>query len=218
MMRAASRVAGRGACLSLLVIGLVRLATADTITISGVIAQSTSDGTGPAANNPSLNNILDGDLYAITLGFAGSITSPGTYSLASPTLLFSDSSAAASESSFDSVSLSVTADGSSYDLSLLGCLTTGSGCLLGNELDLNFSIPIAGLNSQNVTAQAISGIQPLDLLEDDGVTDIHGSVSQYSYTGQAAAVPEPGSGWLVGLSLGAAAAVGRRRKQRRKAN
>src|SRR5690349_20751802 len=57
MMRAASRVAGRGACLSLLVIGLVRLATADTITISGVIAQSTSDGTGPAANNPSLNNI-----------------------------------------------------------------------------------------------------------------------------------------------------------------
>lgn len=217
MIRAASWLAGRGVCFSLLLFGMVRLATADAITIGGVITQSTSDGTGPAANNPSLNNILDGDLYSITVGFAGSITSPGTYPLASPTLLFSDSSAAASESSFGSVSLSVTADGSSYDLSLLGCLTTGGGCLLGNELDLNFSIPIAGLNSQNVTAQAISGFQPLDLLEDDGVTDIHGSVTQYSYAGRPAAVPEPGSGWLLGLIL-AGAAVGRRGKQTRKAN
>lgn len=201
MIRAASQVARRGVCLALLVFGIVRLAAADTITINGVITQSISDGTGPAVNNPSLNKSLDGDVYSITLGFAGSITSPGTYSLASPTLLFSDPSTPASESSFSSVSLSVSVQGSSYDLSVLGCLTTGSGCLLGNELDLNFLIPIAGLNSQNVTTQAIFGIQPLDLLEDDGVTDIHGSVTKYSYG--TAAVPDPGSGWLLGLGLAA---------------
>lgn len=213
MIRAASRLAGQGVCVLLLVFGLARLATADTITISGVITQSTSDNTGPAVNNPLLNNVLDGDAYLITLGFAGSITSSGTYSLASPTLLFNDSSAAATESSFGSVSLSVTVQGSSYDLSLLGCLTTGSDCLAGNELALNFLIPIAGLNSQNVAALPISGLLPLDLLEDDGLTDIHGSVAKYSYTGPAGAVPEPGSAWLLGLSLAGAAAVRRRRKE-----
>jgi hypothetical protein len=34
---------------------------ADTLTIGGAINQSTQDGTGPAVNNPSLNNISDGD-------------------------------------------------------------------------------------------------------------------------------------------------------------
>lgn len=212
MIRPASRAAGRGACLALLLFGIARLATADAITISGVITQSTSDGTGPAGANSSLNNILDGDAYSITLGFAGSITAPGTYTLASPTLLFSDLSAPAAEGSFDSVSLSVAVQGSSYDVSLLGCLTTGIDCFAGNELDLNFLIPIAGLNSQNVAALPIFGLLPLDLLEDDGVTDIHGSVEKYSYTGPAGAVPESGSAWLLGLSLAGAAAV-RRRKE-----
>jgi hypothetical protein len=56
-----------------------------------------------------------------------------------------------------------------------------------------FAIPIAGLNAQNVSAQTVPGVLPLDLLEDDGVTDIHGSVSTYSYTGSGTGtvVPEP---------------------------
>jgi hypothetical protein len=35
-------------------------AYASEITVTGMITQSTSDGTGPAVNNPSLNNIADG--------------------------------------------------------------------------------------------------------------------------------------------------------------
>lgn len=218
MMRTSNRVAGRGVFLCLFAVAMARQGTADTITITGVITQSTTDGTGPATSNPSLDAILDGDAYSVTIGFAGSITAPGTYSLISPTILFSDPSAPASESSFGSASLSISSNGSFYALSLLGCLTTGGGCLVGNELDLNFLIPTAGLNAKNVATLPIFGILPLDLLEDDGVTDIHGSVTEYSYAGAAAAVPEPGSGWLLGLSLGAAAAVGARRKQARKAN
>src|SRR5215470_1925279 len=75
---------------------------ADLITISGEITQSAPDGTGPAANNPSLNNILDGQAYTIALSFAGSISVPGTYDLTGSNLLFSVSGAPASESSFDS--------------------------------------------------------------------------------------------------------------------
>jgi hypothetical protein len=60
--------------------------------------------------------------------------------------------------------------------------------MAGNQLDGNFSIAAAGLNSQNVAATGM-GLAPLDLLEDDGVTDIHGSVTSYSET----AVPEPSS-------------------------
>ena len=183
----------------LAVCGFARHASADQIVFGGLITQSTLDGTGPAVNNPALNNILDGDVYDVTLGFTGSITSPGTFALTGATLLFSDPSAPAAESSFSSASLSVSTDGSLYDISLLGCLSTGSGCLLGNELDANFQIPTAGLNSQNVTARAIPGLNPsLDLLEDDGITDIQGSVTKYSYS-RATATPEPST--IVPLTI-----------------
>jgi hypothetical protein len=86
------------------------------------------------------------------------------------------------------VSLSVLTDGASYDLSLLGCLTTGSDCAVGNQLDANFKIAAASLNAQDVVALAFFPITPLDLLEDDGVTDIQGSVTKYSYIG---ASPDP---------------------------
>ena len=173
----------------------INLAAADTISFSGLVTQSTSDGTGPAVNNPSLNSVTDGDHYVVTLDFGGSINAPGTFSLAGATLALVDDTASppVSESNFDSVSLSVVPDTGNFDLSMLGCLSTGSGCLIGNELAVNFSIPAIGLNGQNITAQTIFGLSPaLDLLEDDGVTDIQGTVNSYSYTGAVSStVPEP---------------------------
>ena len=167
------------------------MALADSITFGGVITQSTQDGTGPAVNNPSLNNIRDGDAYSVMLGFAGQVTTTGTYDLTGASLVFRDLTNSAMEASFHFISLTVSADGSFDNISLLGCLTTGSGCNLGNELAANFRIPLGSLNSQNVAAQGIPNLNPsLDLLEDDGVTDIQGSVTTYSY------IPEP---WTVAL-------------------
>src|SRR5204862_994032 len=131
----------------LVICGLANPAYAGVITFGGVITQSTQDGTGPAANNPSLNNIQDLQAYIVTLVFAGSITAPGTYNLTGASLTFGDPIAAATESSFGSISLTVSADGIFDDLSLLGCLTPGSGCPFGNQLDANFKILAANLNS-----------------------------------------------------------------------
>lgn len=173
-------------------------AAADVISFGGLITQSTSDGTGPAVNNPSLNNILDGEQYTVTVNFTGSVTVPGTYALSSASISFSVPGAPASETSFGPFQcaaqstlacFTVSTAGSFYDISLLGCLTTGSGCQSGNELDANFMIPETGLNSQNVAAQGIFALTPLDLLEDDGTTDIQASVTTYS----ASSVPEPSS-------------------------
>src|SRR5207248_1957064 len=80
-------------------------AGADTITASGQITQATSDGTGPAVNNPSLNDVQDSQAYTLLLTFSGSITSPGLYSttggtLPGASLLFSVPSAPSTESSF----------------------------------------------------------------------------------------------------------------------
>jgi hypothetical protein len=186
----------------LLGIGFANLACADAITFSGIITQSTSDGTGPAMNNPSLNNIADGDSFAVTLAFTGSITGPGTSGLPGATLVFVDSTASVSETALGgSKSVSVASDGGSYDLSVFGCLSTGSdGCLGGNYLSANFQIPMSALNSANVTAQLVPNLYPaLDLLEDDGTTDIQGSINSYSYT----QAPEPSSAAL--LFFGAAA-------------
>jgi hypothetical protein len=163
---------------------------ADTVTITGNINQAIEDGTGPAVNNPSLNSIHDGAAYTVNLSFTGSITSPGTFNLNGLSILFGVPSAGSTQNSFDSASLTVAQSGAFDQVSILACLTTGSACNQGNELDLNFSVLPTNLNVQNAAAQEIAGLLPLDLLEDDGVTDIHGSVNTYSYIG-ASPVPEP---------------------------
>lgn len=198
------------ACLALTAGACVNLAVADTITFGGRITQSTQDGTGPAGNNPALNNVLDNDVYTVTLTFAGSITAPGTYNLTGASLALSDPAAPATATNFDTISLTVTANGGFDDLSLLGCLTTGSGCLFGNQLDANFQILASGLNSVNVAATGLDEPHPLDLLEDDGITDIQGSITAYSYTGPVSTVPEPSAAVLLAFAMAALAGWRRR--------
>ncbi len=182
----------------LVVFSMVGFAYADVLTFSGSITQSISDGTGPAVNNPSLNAIKDGDPFAVTLNINGSITSPGTYTNFSGAI-FSDTAVPAGETSFGPISLTINPDGSGLDnISMLGCLTTGSGCPFGNQLAANFAIPVADLNAQNVVANGIPGLTPLDLLEDDGTTDIQGMISGYSYT---SSVPEPSTLSLLCLGV-----------------
>jgi hypothetical protein len=181
---------------------------ADTLTVAGIINQSTQDGTGPAVNNPSLNNISDGSSFIVGLSFVGSIASPGTYQLTAPSLFFNVASDNAFENNFDSVSVTVATAGSFDQISILACLTTGSGCNQGNELALDFMIASVDLNNQNAAAQGILNLLPLDLLEDDGVTDIHGSITDYSYT-SSSAVPEPcafilAAAGLLAVALGCA--------------
>ena len=165
---------------------------ADDITIGGTISQSTQDGTGPAVNNPGLNSILDGDSHTTSLHFTGAITTPGTYDLTGSSLVFSDPSARATENSFNSISLTITQSGGVDEFSILACLTTGSSCAVGNQLDLNFTISSSQLNSPHAAAESVPLLLPLDLLEDDGATDIHGSVATYSYEPSfVTRVPEP---------------------------
>ena len=189
-----------------LALGLVAVASliiarplrADIMSFTGTITQSVEDGTGPAANNPALNNVPDGASILVTWAFSGSITSPGTYSLPGSTLLFDVPSAGVVESGFVSESLTIAQAGGLDFFSLLGCLSTGSACSQGNELTLNFAIASTLINSAKAPVQAI-GIVPLDLLEDDGATDIQASLETYSY--QSSAVPEPSSLYLLGTAI-----------------
>lgn len=190
-------------------------AHADSITIAGTITQSTADGTGPAVNNTSLNSIVDGDVYSLTLNFTGSITGPGTYT-AFTSADFSDAAAGADESSFISESITVMPD--DQTISALVCLSTGLfGCAGGNQLDLNFMIPAGLLNAGSATAQSVPFLTPLDLLEDDGATDIHGAVTSYSYMATSSNVPEPGSLALLGYGL-LALALARLGRQRNRSS
>src|SRR5215472_2811718 len=168
--------------LILTIFALAREAAADTVTFSGSITQSNADGLVTSVNNPSLNNVADGDRYFVTLAFSASLPGPGTCYLSSGTLAFIDPNATATENSFNSISLTLIPDGSFFDLSLLGCLTTGSACDQGNQLDLNFQILASQLHSPTPNPVPIPGLLPFELLEDDGVTDIHGSVTN---------IPEP---------------------------
>ena len=185
------------------------VAAADTITFGGQISQSTQDGTGPAGNNLDLNNVQDLDAYLVTLIFPGSINAPGTYDLTGSSLTLSDPAAPATETSFGSISLTITLNGGFDEFSLLGCLTTGGGCFVGNQLDANFKIPAALLNSQSVAAIGLDPPHPLDLLEDDGITDIQGTITTYSYTGPASTVPEPSLAGFLGCALAGLIAANR---------
>jgi len=192
-------LAGAAICL------LVSQASAGSIlTFGGFITQSTPDGTGPAVNNPGLNNIVDGDAFTVKLiSPLVSLTALTTYDLTGDSLTFSDLVAAASETSFDAISLTISADGIFDDFSLLGCLTTGSGCAFGNQLDANFKILATDLTSVGAGAIGLDQPHPLDLLEDDGTTDIQGSSYSYSYS----PVPEPDLAVEVGCALAGLAAA-----------
>ena len=190
-----------------LLFALLPSASASTILLGGSITQSTADGTGPAVANPSLNNILDLEPYTITLDTAQSITAPGLYTLTGSSLVFAVPSAPAMESDFGTVTLSVAANGSFLDFNLLACLS-GADCTIGNFLSASFEIPASSVGQLGVTATGLDQPHPLDLLEDDGTTDIQGSVTTYSNTAPASAVtPEPSSGSLVALSLFCVAAL-----------
>lgn len=178
-------------------------AAADQITFSGVISQSTQNGTGPAVNNPSLNLILTGDAYSVTINFPGVITAPSPVplDLTGSMVTFVDTTVSVTESSFGLISLSVLANGANIDFSLLACLTTGSDCGVGNFLSANWRIPTADLNSTvPVIAVGLDQLHPLDLLEDDGITDIQGTIDSYSYQ-FANPIPEPSSLVLTGLAM-----------------
>jgi PEP-CTERM motif len=200
-----------GSFLLLITVIAAPKAHADEVTVAGTITQSTYQGTGPAVNNTSLNNIMYGDAYTLSLAFTGSINSPGTYDLTGGTLLFSDPTAPASENSFTSISLTISPAGSFDDVSLYACLSTGSGCSMSNSLSLNFAIPSGDLNSLSAPATTIPALSPpLDLEEDDGTTDIQANVTSYSYT----PTPEPASMALYGSGL-LALALARRKWQRK---
>jgi hypothetical protein len=186
----------------LLFAGFGRLAVADTIQIGGNVTQSTQDGTSPAINNPSLGNLADGDAWTLSLTFDGSIAAPGSYNnLANASLTFNDLNAGASETDFGSISLAITQVGGFDNFSLFGCLNTGSGCALGNQLSASFQIADADFNSLNAAATGMDQPHPLDLLEDDGTTDIQGSIGSYSYAAQLYPTPEPSTFVLLGEGL-----------------
>lgn len=184
-----------------------------TITVGGTIYQPNANP--PAMNNPSLDNVLAGDVYSVTLNSTGSITAPGTYTSFSGAD-FSDFTHSADENQFISVSLTISPPSGGMDeFSVLGCLSTGIyGCSGGNQLDLNFMIPAGSLNAVNVTAQSVPLLTPLDLLEDDGTTDIQGSVTSYSYSSAVSTTPEPTSIALYGSGL-IALALKRLKRQRK---
>ena len=165
-------------------------------------------------NNPALNNIVDGDAYTVEIDFPGSIVAPGAFNpLTRASMIFTDG--LVTETRFSSVFLTVSVDSNPtlYDISLLGCLSTGSACGVGNDLSANFAVAVASFNSLSAPAQFIPGLVPsFDLLEDDGVTDIQGTISSFSNSSTAvpSSVPEPSS-MVVTLAFGLLAMLTRKR-------
>ena len=192
----------RGVAAFLLSAGFGSMVHADTISVGGTITQSSQDGTGPAFNNPSLNNIVDSDAWRLSLAFDGTVIAPGTYnSLPGATLTIGDATAGAIESDFGFTSLTIAQVGGFDQFSLFGCLNTGGGCFVGNQISVSFQIAATDLNSFHALAVGLDQQHPLDLLEDDGTTDIQGSITSYSYAAQSSPVPEPSALSLLGEGL-----------------
>jgi hypothetical protein len=204
------RLASVAVCL---LFALASSAFGTTITLGGVITQSVSDGTGPATGNPSLNNIMDAQAFSLKLNSATLINGPGFYDLTGSSLVFSVPVASASETNFAAISLSVTANGSDSDFSLLACIS-GADCFTGNALTANFRVPTSMIGGSGVSAIGLDQPHPLDLLEDDGITDLHGSIDTYSGTVTTVVTPEPASGSLLAIGLSAMAMITNRARHR----
>lgn len=178
---------------------LLPAANASILFLTGTITQSPADLGVTPAYNPSLVSVADGDSFKVTLGFSGGLASPGNYALTS--ILFQDTTAGVSESTFVSGTMTVQQSGALSQFSVFGCLPTD--CLLGNSISLMFQIPTASLLGTGIAVQNIPLQKPFELLEDFGSTDILGNLSSYSYTAQSG-VPEPASFALAlsGIAVG----------------
>src|SRR5258708_4909732 len=144
---------------TLAVCSLSNVAVADIITIHGAITLSPSDGGVLPVNNAALNSIADGDAYIVTLNFTGSLVFPSPNHFLTGTLMFNDiNHPLATESSFSTINITVAADGSFADFSLLGCLTTGGGCMIGNELSASFQIPSSAVHSSSTQATGLTDL------------------------------------------------------------
>lgn len=168
------------ACLLVFAIG----ATADTITLSGSLF---SVSLGPAAFNPSLNGAQFGDQFIVQFTVTPPLASPGVYAITSAS--FTDLTASATETGIDTGTLNISASGSDFVFSGFACVQAGN-CSTGNELDLNFSVPQSLLLSAASTT-SVPGLKDFELLEDDGATDLIGSLTSYQ------TVPEPSSALLL---------------------
>lgn len=175
-------------------------AQADNITVTGTISQNALDTSGGSTDNPSLNNVLDGSSYSVTINLLnGSLDGFGA--------TFSDDAnpaGNATENRFQSITIAESSPaGAVVTFSISACLV-GYSCFAntGGELDLSFSIASTDLFSSSASATGL-GTAPMELLEDSGATDIHGSIDTYSFTAAKNAVPEPStilllvSGWIA---------------------
>lgn len=63
-------------CLVVLVFLAFAQIGATSLTFGGVVTQSTQDRTGPALNDAAVNQILDGDVYAVAIQLTGPIATP----------------------------------------------------------------------------------------------------------------------------------------------
>lgn len=180
------------------------------ITFTGAITQGIAELGGAPVANPTLASVTIGDPFTVTLSLPVSPGDSGTYPLAA--ILFTDTLQNVSESAFISGTLIITTDGTTDYLTVLACLIDSVSCAAGNQLALNLTIPFGKTTAAGVSAGAVPGLLPLDLLEDNGLTDIHGAITTYAFSAPAAATPEPATALLAALALGGLAALNKRIK------
>ncbi len=196
MTKQISRLGIAAACVYLLASGV---AQGTMITLGGTVTQSPQDGGATAVANPALNNVVDADAFTIQLSFAGPIGGPGAIPLTS--VSFVDTTVSAYELGFISGTAVITTAGSMSQFAVVGCLISASSCLTGNQLALNFQVPTSSLTGSNISAQPIPALLAVDLLEDDGATEIQGTLSNYSYTGTTS-TPEPSTLTMIAIGAG----------------
>ncbi len=170
------------------ILGCTVFATADTITLAGSLF---SVSLGPAAFNPSLNSAQSSDQFMLQFTLTPSLVGPGVYTTTSTS--FTDVTAGVSETAIQAGSLTVSLSGSDFVFSGFACVQSGA-CNVGNELDLNFSIPQSLFDSASSTT-SIAGLKDFELLEDDGATDLIGALTNYANA--STQVPEPSSVFLL---------------------
>ncbi|HEY1336397.1 MAG TPA: PEP-CTERM sorting domain-containing protein [Bryobacteraceae bacterium] len=159
------------------------------------------------------DNFAEGDPYTMHLGFDGSFSGPGDYTLTNLTLVFDGGTEQAFQNHFDSAAVSISDMDTGQLFTLTACASIKDPCFDGNRLDVDFIIPAASTVFDSFKPDGFPDVPAMQLQEGSAGITFSGTIDNFMYSSAVITAPAPEPASLALAALGSLALILTRRRR-----